>query len=320
MAHEIEFVDGKAQMVYVGDVPWHGLGTAVSNDLTPLEMQKAAGLDWEVIKVPAVAEFGGEFLDTGRSALIRSTDGKVLSVVSNDWNPVQNSVAFDFFTDFVEAGDMEMHTAGSLREGNIVWALAKVGQDFTVFGDDKIEGFLLFSNPHEYGKCVDVRFTPIRVVCNNTLTLSLRGKSDLMVRVNHRNIFDAEMVKRTLGVVETKLGVYKEAAEFLGSRNYNIKTLDKYLKEVFPAHGKKKADKLLSLPATRTKDVIETQPGAEFAKGTWWPVFNAVTYMIDHELGRSVDTRLTSAWYGANRAKKVHAMTKAIEYADAVSR
>jgi len=118
--------------------------------------------------------------------LFRSSDGKILSVVSGDWNPVQNHEAFEFFNDFVMAGDMKMHTAGSLREGKNVWALAKVNDDFEILGGDKVEPYLLFSNPHEYGKCIDVRFTAIRVVCNNTLTLALGSTSDLVVRLNHR--------------------------------------------------------------------------------------------------------------------------------------
>ena len=117
MAHELEFVNGKAQMAYAGDVPWHGLGVKVSNDLTPEQMLKAAGLDWTVDPVDLFAEVGGDRLPTGHRALVRSSDQKVIDVITNDWNPVQNSEAFEFFNDFVAHGDMSMVTAGSLKDG-----------------------------------------------------------------------------------------------------------------------------------------------------------------------------------------------------------
>ena len=106
MAHMLEIVEGKAQMAYAGDVPWHGLGVKVSNDLTPEQMLKAAGLDWTVDPVDLFAEVGDKRLATGHRALVRSTDQRVIDVITDDWNPVQNSEAFEFFNDFVAHGDM----------------------------------------------------------------------------------------------------------------------------------------------------------------------------------------------------------------------
>jgi len=164
MAHNVE------TMAYAGEVPWHGLGVQVSNDLTPNQMMEKAGLDWSVIECPSYIEHDGKKIETGQRALVRSTDGRILTNVGPVWNPVQNEDAFNFFSEYVLAGDMEMHTAGSLRNGQIVWALAKVKESFDLFGGDQVDSYLLFSNPHRYGHSIDVRFTPIRVVCNNTLS------------------------------------------------------------------------------------------------------------------------------------------------------
>lgn len=125
MAHELEMVNGEASMAYAGDTPWHGLGVKVLPDLTPEQMLKAANLDWTVEKSPAYALINGEPELIGRSALVRDRDHSILDIVTDDWNPVQNAEAFDFFHEFVMAGDMEMHTAGSLKGGQIVWALAR---------------------------------------------------------------------------------------------------------------------------------------------------------------------------------------------------
>jgi phage/plasmid-like protein (TIGR03299 family) len=309
MAHMVE------TMAYAGAVPWHGLGKAVPPDLSPEQMLKAAQLDWTVQKVPAFATIDGNTKSVGVSALVRSSDSRILDVVSNDWNPLQNSEAFEFFHEYCAAGDMEMNTAGSLRDGQIVWALAKVKQSFELFKGDQIDSYLLFTNPHKFGQSIDVRFTPIRVVCNNTLTLSLNQKAERVVKKNHRTQFDASEVKEMLGIATDKLAKYKEMASFLGAKRYTEDKLKEYFKEVFPALGSK--GKELSRAATMAIDVMEIQPGAEYARGSWWQAFNAVTYLTDHKLGRSSDTRLTSAWFGPNKSLKVKALEKAVEYAEA---
>lgn len=316
MAHEIE------TMAYAGATPWHGLGKRVPADLSPQQMLKAADLDWSVEKIPSFANVNGNQVNIGWSALVRSSDDKILDVVSNEWNPVQNQEAFEFFSEYCEAGDMEMHTAGSLRDGQIVWALAKVKESFELFKGDQVDSYLLFTNPHKFGQCIDVRFTPIRVVCNNTLTLALKQHSERVVKKNHRTVFSASEVKEQLGIATSKLAKYKEMAAFLGSKRYTQDKLTQYFKEVFPvlAYNKEKGPqrKELSKSATRALDVIETQPGAEFARGSWWQAFNAVTFLTDHEIGKSADTRLQSAWFGQNKNLKIKALETAVEFAESV--
>jgi len=315
MAHMVE------TMAYAGEVPWHGLGVKVPADLSPAQMLDKAGLDWTVQKIPAFANVAGKQVSVGKSALVRSSDNSILDVVSNDWNPVQNQEAFEFFDEYCRAGDMEMHTAGSLRDGQIVWALAKVHDSFELFKGDQVESFLLFTNPHRFGQCIDVRFTPIRVVCNNTLTLSLNRKSDQQVKVNHRTVFNADDVKETLGIATGKLQKYKEMAAFLGSKRYTEDTLKQYFSKVFPVlvYNKEKGPqrKEISKSASRALEVVNTQPGAKFAEGSWWQAFNTVTYLTDHEIGKSADTRLASAWFGPNKNLKVKALETAVEFAEA---
>ena len=319
MAHNIEHINGKAQMAYAGETPWHGLGTKVPNDLTPAQMLEAAGLDWTVTKFPAYAMVADEPVFVGQSALVRSMDNKILDVVSEDWNPVQNEEAFDFFNEFVAAGDMEMHTAGSLQDGKIVWGLAKIKESFELFKGDKIDSYLLFSNFHKYGHSTDVRFTPIRVVCNNTLTLSLNSKVERMAKISHRKVFEPTAVKEMLGIATDKLAKYKDMAQFLGSKKANEENIVEYFTRIFPVSGSNETKKKeVSKSAQLALDILHTQPGAEYAEGTWWQPFNAVTFLTDHLAGRSADSRLTSAWYGYNKGVKTKALELAIEMAEAV--
>lgn len=314
MSHEVE------TMAYAGEVPWHGLGVEVSNDLTPAQMLEKAGLDWEVKKYSLFAEVGGKRVKTNQKALIRMSDSKVLTTVGEDWNPVQNSDAFEFFSEFVLSGDMEMHTAGSLKGGQMVWALAKIKESFDILGGDQIDSYLLFSNPHQYGKAIDVRFTPIRVVCNNTLTMSLNRESVNNFKVGHHTKFDPNQVKEAMGLAHVKFSKYKEMAEFLAGKKFSVESLLSYYNEVFPHTGsKKEVEKVedLSRNAQTAYSLLEKQPGAEYAPGSWWQAFNSITYVTDHLQGRNSDNRLYSNWFGGNQNRKITAMNKALQYATA---
>lgn len=321
MAHELEFVNGQAQMAYVGEKPWHGLGVEVSNDLTPAQMMEKAGLNWDVSKEDIQTVSGVKI--KGKQALVRSNDNKVLDVVGDDWNPVQNADAFEFFSEYVLAGDMEMNTAGSLKGGTNIFALAKVKESFTILGEDRVDSYLLFSNPHQYGKAIDIRFTPIRVVCNNTLTFSLQTSSKNFVKIGHRSTFDANVVKQQLGLAHEKFAKYKEMAEFLSTKRFSVQALIQYYNDVFPhTYNKSKSETVtsvedLSRNARHAFEVLETQPGAQYGEGTWWQALNSVTYLTDHEMGRSADTRMQSAWFGVNQARKLRAVNKAVEMAAA---
>lgn len=328
MSHELEMVDGKASMAYAGEVPWHGLGKSVPNDLTPKQMLKAANLNWKVEKVPAFIYLSNsEFPDDApeltlipRFALVRSTDQKVLDIVTPEWNPLQNEEAFDFFKDFVLKGDMEMHTAGSLKGGQLVWALARVKDGFFVGRKkDEVQSHLLFTNPHQFGKAIDIRFTPIRVVCWNTLSMAI-GRSGLtidqqVVRSSHRKPFDAERVMETLGLAHKMLDEYKDAANFLVQKRFTDAELNKYFADIFPKSASSKDPDAPSRNHKRALSVINSQPGADMEEGSWWQAFNTVTYMTDHLLGRATDTRLDSAWFGSNRALKSRALNTAVEMA-----
>lgn len=309
MAHEIEHIDGVAQMAYVSEKPWHGLGVQVAGNLTPHEMMAAAGLDWTIEKVQA--KVNDQPID--RYGLVRSSDGKVLDIVSEDWNVLQNEEAFDFFSDFIRAADMSMETAGSLRGGTIVWGLARVKESFEVTPGDRVDSYMLFTSYHKYGFSTDVRFSPIRVVCANTLQLSLNQAASRAVKVSHRKKFDADEVKLVLGVAAEKLEKYKGMAKYLSEAYYTDAKAIEYAMRVFPLPEESKRD--ISRNAERLLAILPTQPGHEFSEGSYWSLANAATYMVDHELGRTDDTRLQSAWYGHGKNLKLQSMELAMEMA-----
>ncbi len=283
-------------------------------------MLEAAKLNWTVELHPTFYQQNGVNYLTNDKALVRSSDNRLLTTVSDGWNPVQNQEAAEFFNDFVAEGGMSMETAGSLCNGELVWFLAKMQESFDVFKrKDKIDSYLLFTNPHRYGWSTSVSLTAVRVVCLNTLNLSLGStKSDKIIRVNHRREFVAEEVKEVLGVSKEKMSKYKEAAQFLGSKKSKGEDILEYFKRIFPViTAKTDSKKEMSKMASLAVAALETQPGADIAPGTWWNTYNAATFLVDHKAGRTVDSRLNSAWYGEGRAKKTKALNLAIEMAEA---
>lgn len=323
--------DNVETMAYAGEVPWHGLGEPVSNDLTPEQMMEKSGTNWTV----HLHTLGKELrqpdgkrvkITTKSKALVRqfadgTWDSEALDTVSNAWNPIQNAEAFEFFNDFVGAGKMEMHTAGSLQRGKIVWVLAKIKQSFEVGKGDVVDSYLLFTNPHKYGWSADIRETFTRVVCNNTLNVALKENAEMVCKINHRSKFDAEQVKETLGLAHIKMEGYSEMAKFLAKRKFDKDSVTEYFNKVFPIVSTKEEAGLSrnakeALELAEFTAAEEAKRGVKGIAGTWWNAFNTVTYMTDHTLGQNQDSRLRSAWYGPNRKVKLNALQLAVDMAN----
>lgn len=170
-------------MMYVREVPWHGLGTMVAEAPTSKEALRLAGLDWKVESRPIFDANGQEI--PGFVANTRDSDGQVLGVVTNKYRVVQNEEAFAF-TDHLIGGEVRYETAGSLRGGRQVWLLARMPA--AKVAGDEVEPYLCFTNSHDCSSSVKVCMTPIRVVCNNTLNLALNSARRTWSMVHTGNI------------------------------------------------------------------------------------------------------------------------------------
>ena len=342
MAHMVE------TMAYAGKVPWHGLGNKVDGNLTPDEMLVAAQLDWTVSKRPLYYADKPNTWDLNdprgeasmlkadkHYAIVRDTDNRVLSHCGEAFVPFQTQETMSFFKKFTDAGHMEMDTAGSLSDGERVWGLAKIKKGFKLAGGDEIEGYLLMANSHKVGSAMTIMFTPIRVVCNNTITLALNQEGMTgKFRVLHLQMFDEEIMQsaeQALGISGEQMKQFQEQSEFLASKRAKQDQIDNYIAEMLQPKlliDRAKADSLEQPPIheqfTNTSELvrqaIELSPGAtlQSAKGTWWGALNGLTYVMDHQKkSSSQDNRLVSAWFGNSAVTKRKALTKALEYAKA---
>ena len=175
MAHNLNEANGKTSMMYVNEVPWHKLGTKLENPATAAEAIQAAGLDFNVVK-KTLTTTAPDLPVVGHYATVRTDNLQVLGVVGSRYEPIQNRDAFTTFDELVGEGEAIYHTAGVLGKGERIWILAKLPDYIRVNGDDLVEKFLLLTNSHDGSGPVRVKLTPIRVVCENTLTVALDGR------------------------------------------------------------------------------------------------------------------------------------------------
>lgn len=308
-------------MAYAGKVPWHGLGEKVGNDLTPIQMARNAGLEWNVEKKPFINPVTGK-PSTEWFVLVRDTDGQELSPCGRSYVPTQNEEALNFFQKFVKSGNMTMETAGSLDGGRVIWGLAKTSQSFELPGRDEVKSYLLLVSPHIWGKSLKIMWSGIRVVCQNTLMMALGAASE-QFSAPHIREFDASVQQKAeeaLGLADVRMEEFKEQATLLSGTRYKEEDLYKFWMLLFQPSLKNEATLTPEMFGRTLKTLSElhySQPGANMSEGTWWQALNGVTYYLDHEAGRDRDASLTSAWLGQRAATKRRALSSAVEFAKA---
>jgi phage/plasmid-like protein (TIGR03299 family) len=314
-------------MAWAHEQPWHGIGNRVEGSVTVDEMLIAAGLNWEVKQHECWTEIDGKKVAVGRKALVRDSDGKILSVTGDNWKPFQNKEAISFFREYTEAGGATLETAGSLRGGKIVWGLARVATGFTINGNDHVKGYILLVSPHEVGQAITVRTTSVRVVCANTLAMAggVKG-ANAEYRQSHVKNFDVNAAKATVQLVKEQIAAMKLEADALQSLKLSeydtVRFLATFFQPMTPeeaAVGNEEARTklLINDPAMRNHQLegvlwaTDKAPGA--TPGNGWGVLNGVTYWADHMAGRGSDARLFNSWLGDTGRTKVAVKQKLLE-------
>jgi phage/plasmid-like protein (TIGR03299 family) len=236
MAHEVE------NMMYVGEKPWHGLGHYMATPPATIEEAiRLAGLDWTVSRVQLQLPDGTQ---VERWAVIRSNDGRVLGTVGADWRPIQNAKAFSPLQGFIDAGH-PIESAGSLFQGERVWMLLKVNRPDAVIvpsADDRVSKYILAANGHDGTLAFTMGITPIRVVCNNTLSAALGRGAKTHFRIRHTQSGNAAVDALTATINEVDGQIEKAAEVFRALAGREIKTaaeLRAYVDAVFPPAPKK---------------------------------------------------------------------------------
>ena len=285
MAHEVEtmmYVNNEVDQV-TGKVsrfvPWHGLGTAIDHACTSAEALELAGLDWEVNSRPIYTDNG--IAIPGYIANTRSSDNKVLGVVSDKYKIVQNKEAFAF-TDNLLDNEAKYVTAGSLRGGKNVWMLAQLPRT-KILGDD-IDNYLCFTNTHDGTGAVRVFTTPVRVVCNNTLNLALNtAKRSWSCR--HMGNMESKMheASRTLELANKYMEELAKMADQLANTTVTDDRIRQIVAEMFPVDDDQSHRQLVNMEKAKTEYMVAYyMPDIAQFRNTAWGMVNAMADMVAH--------------------------------------
>ncbi|KZZ28692.1 hypothetical protein A3754_24210 [Alcanivorax sp. HI0083] len=287
----------------------------------PLEVwMREACMDWEIRETPVrfiSSEAGtlgqiSSFPD--QKVLFRSDNQEPLSVVSNRFKVVQPREVLEFYRDLTEQSGFELETAGVLKGGRKLWALARTGQSGTLAGNDQTNGYVLLATACDGTLATTAQFTSIRVVCNNTLAVALNGNTHA-VKVRHNTTFDPQSVKKQLGISVSAWDDFMYRLKALSERRITRKTAEKVMQTIFTDTGYQPS----GMPAKANEQAMKkamtlyegTGRGSELAsaKNTAYGLLNAVTEFVDHERrARSTDNRLDSAWFGKGAQIKQRAL------------
>jgi phage/plasmid-like protein (TIGR03299 family) len=317
MAHEVQ------QMAYVGETPWHGLGNRLSPN-QPLEIwQREAGMDWRIESSAVHFKSAGSGLLApihtfpDQKVLYRSDTQEPLSVVSQRYQVVQPNEVLEFYRDLTELSGYELETAGVLKGGRKFWALARTGESVALKGGDEVGGYLLLATSCDGTLATTATPTTVRVVCNNTLALSLNGANSA-IKVPHNTRFNPDLVKKQLGVAVSRWDEFMYEMQMLAER----KEAERFFNQVLSVTS---TDATASAKQTNRHAIAKAHSlydgrgkGAELAsaKGTAWGLLNAVTEFVDHEKrARSADYRMDSAWFGQGAVLKQRALHAALSLA-----
>lgn len=294
MGHNINFNEqtGKHSFFSVQEKAWHGLGTIVENYPTSKEALQLAGLDFNVVKMPNIHRLGDgtEVVSDNSFFTYRTDNGAILGdKLGRDYNIVQNVDAFSFFDAIVGGGDGIIYeTAGALGKGEQIFITAKLPGYIRVGGDDMIEKFLFLTTAHDGSGSIIAAFTPIRIVCQNTLNAALRNNTHA-IRLRHTTNVEDRLKKahKIMGITNT----LSNELEGIMNQWTKVKITDKEVmqlikqamcpsKEVYTAikNGEELSTAFTNIcENTFHYAMVSPTQQTETTKGTLFGAYNAVT-------------------------------------------
>jgi phage/plasmid-like protein (TIGR03299 family) len=307
-------------MAFFGALPWHRLGTALEEgDLYdwPTASRKS-GLDWEVELVPLVTADTQAQVD--HRAVRRTSDARVLGIVGPRYAPLQNKDAFGWFQPFLDAREAALHTAGALRQGSRIWVLAKLNRDPLVIAEgDTVEKFILLSHGHDGSLAVRCGFTPVRVVCANTLAMAHGSDASKLIRVKHTKeiLMNLANIREVMDLANAEFEATAEQYRLLARKSINQADLRRYVKKVFKVEDDQDTGTRMANIMEEVMALAEAGRGNNLPsiRGTYWSAYNGVSEWLTYQRGRSEDNRLNSLWFGDSANTNRHALEVALDMA-----
>ena len=329
MAHNLDMTNGRANIAFLGsrqDV-WHRLGQEMQPSMSIDAWAKAAGLDWSAVKVPAIASLEGATFDhiapahrfrvvDERNFVVRSDNGHPLGYVSERYQPVQPREVLDWFDRYIAVDErFQLDVAGSLKQGEIIWATATYKDPLEVAGDKHVARVLMTTTFDGTGSTIN-QGTMTRTVCNNTLTVALADKR-AVVRTRHNTTFNPQAVGEELARIAQGFATYKAMGDAMATAEMAKEEVSTFFKAILDIPFEAKSDEVSSRKMNQfqaLKNAYGETVREGTAPGTAWAALNTITRYVDHDRttrGNGVsaeEKQFTSAQFGSGAAMKAKAM------------
>lgn len=279
--------NGEAAFASLREPAWHGLGTVFESEVSTSEMLRLAHLnDWNVRleAVPLPHEAYKEWFMVVRDNPFTSAPD-VLGIVGKRYKEVQNEDLFSFGDNILDGGG-RWETAGSIKNGTVVFGSLALERE-TVLDpsgvSDVVNTYLLVHTSHDGSLAVQASVTPVRVVCQNTLNMALRGVKQ-SYKIRHTQTVDGRVqaAREALGLANQFMDEFDKMAADLFEREINDIKFDEIVKAIYPVPD---VDVKGSMTKWQNKtDLIwdiyrsETQDGI---RNTAWGALNALTERLD---------------------------------------
>lgn len=306
MAHNLNVIEGRTSFASTKPA-WHGLGQIVDNPMTTAQAIQLGGLDYHVQKIKLYSGIGERI--PMAEATQRTDTGDILGVVGTKYEVVQNVDAFDFFDTLLGSDHAKIETVGALGLGERIFVTAKLPHVMCVGKEDLTEMYVLLTSSHDGSGAVVAGITPIRVVCQNTLSFALRakGKQAIRNRISIRHTKSAKERLNQAGEVMKVALQYQTTLENAYNFLYRTPVADNTAKDLIMKimNTSEKDDRSMSI-FNDIERIYHEGVGQENVVGTAWGLFNAVTNYTSHAKNyKNAESKFNSILMGGESEKLV---------------
>ena len=321
--HNLDMTNDRANIAFLGsrnDV-WHRMGQEMQDGMSIPEWASAAGLDWTAVKVPAVARLEGsqfehfgvvtrESVADGKKFIVRSDNGRVLGYCSNKYKLVQPSEVLDWFDRYISVDDrFKLDVAGSLRNGEVIWATATFRDRLDVAGDEHLARILMTTTYDGSGATIN-QGTMTRVVCNNTLDAAVADKRSV-IKTRHNAIFNAEKVSNELSAIAQGFEAYKAMGEAMAQHNMGRDLIQNFFNDILEVKKDEEISTRKKNQLEQVEKAYETSVAEGAQRNSAWAALNAITRYVDHDRQASNENKaFVSSQFGSGKLMKDNAVNK----------
>lgn len=335
MGHNLNFNEetGKYSFYSLKEKAWHGYGQISDKELNSREVLIQAQLAYPVIKAPHIYRFasGKEIISNHSFYTYREDTEEILGDgLSADYHVVQNVDAFSFFDEIVKGEGIIYETAGALGRGERIFITAKLPKYIKVGNDDVIEQYLFLSTSHDGSESITIAFTPVRIVCNNTLNAAMSNCSNV-IRIRHAAGAQAQLKEahKIMGMVNTLSPIMEQAFNQWSKVRITDDEVQRLI-QIALAPNKETLDNIREGRADDNSAVYKNQVYSAFGyammaesqqlettKGTLFGAYNAVTgYFQNVRNYKDADEKMNSLLCNGTAQKKAQsAFNLCAEYA-----